>query len=150
VTTRIRLETEVDAPPERVFDAARDIDLHVSSMRRYRERAVAGRSSGLIGLGETVTWSARHFGVRLSLTSRITEFDPPRHFRDVQVRGPFRRFEHDHFFEPVATGTRMVDVWEHEPPAGRLGRLVDRLLVRGKLSRLLEQRAREIRAAAES
>lgn len=41
-------------------------------MRRSRERAVAGVTSGTIGLGESVTWRARHFGVMWTMTSQIT------------------------------------------------------------------------------
>ena len=61
--TRFRLETLIVAPIERVYDLARDVDLHARSMAHTNERAVAGRTTGLIGLGETVTWRARHFGI---------------------------------------------------------------------------------------
>jgi len=57
----IRITTWIAAPPERCFDAARDLDLHLRSMAHTGERAVAGRTSGLIELGEEVTWRARHF-----------------------------------------------------------------------------------------
>jgi ligand-binding SRPBCC domain-containing protein len=67
---------------------ARDIGLHVHSMADSQERAIAGVTSGCIGLGQEVTWEARHFGIRQRLTSRITQFDRPRHFRDTMVRVP--------------------------------------------------------------
>ena len=41
-------------------------------MASSQERAVAGRMTGAIELGETVTWRARHFGYWWTLTSRIT------------------------------------------------------------------------------
>jgi ligand-binding SRPBCC domain-containing protein len=72
------------------------------STAHTREIAVAGVTSGLIGLGQEVTWEATHFGVRQRLTSRITAFDRPFHFRDSQVRGAFKRFDHDHFFEKTS------------------------------------------------
>src|ERR1700741_1101472 len=83
----ITVETLVHASLERCFDAARDLDLHVSSMAQTAERAVAVRTSGLIELGEHVTWEARHFGVRQRFTSRITAFDRPRYFQDSMIRG---------------------------------------------------------------
>ena len=88
--TRIHLETEIAAPVERVFDIARDIDFHQRSMVHTNERAVAGRTSGRIGAGETVTWRARHLGRTWSLTSRITVFEPPVRFVDEQSSGPVR------------------------------------------------------------
>src|SRR2546423_15228253 len=83
----IRIETWIAAPPERCFDAARDLDLHLKSMARTGERAVAGRTSGLIGMGEEVTWRARHLPVTQHFTPRVTAFDPPRHFPDSLPRG---------------------------------------------------------------
>ena len=96
---RIELQTRIAVSIDRCFDLARDLDLHVRSMESSGEKAVAGRTSGLIGLGEEVTWRARHFGIVHEHCSRITAFDRPRHFRDRMVQGRFKSFEHDHFFE---------------------------------------------------
>ena len=114
------------------------------------ERAVAGRTSGLIGLGEEVTWRARHFGVVHEHSSRITAFDPPAHFRDIMVRGRFKSFEHDHFFEEHAAGTLMRDVIVFESPLGILGRLVDALVLERYLRKLIAHRNRTIKDAAEA
>ena len=62
-----RVVTDIDAPPEACFDLLRSIDLHLESMLASDERAVGGRTSGLICGGEEVTWEARHFGVRVYL-----------------------------------------------------------------------------------
>jgi hypothetical protein len=59
---KIELHTEIDAPIERVFDLARSIDLHMLSTSHTNEKAIAGKTSGLIGLGEWVTWRAKHLG----------------------------------------------------------------------------------------
>lgn len=117
-------------------------------MSESGERAIAGRTSGLIELGEEVTWEARHFGVLHRHRSRITEYDRPRHFRDVQVAGRFARFEHDHFFDEVTGGTQMRDVLEFESPFGPLGKLVDWLVLGRYLRRLIRERNEVIRAVA--
>ena len=105
----IQIVTPITAPIGRCFDLARDIDFHTRSMAHTGERAVAGRTCGLIGLGESVTWEARHLGVQQRLTSRITAFDRPVYFRDEMTAGAFRSFEHDHRFEEVGGETIMVD-----------------------------------------
>jgi hypothetical protein len=79
----IELRTSINAPIERCFDLARSIDFHVVTTGKTQERAVGGRMSGLIGLDETVTWRAKHFGVWQKLTVKVTAFDRPRHFQDV-------------------------------------------------------------------
>ena len=147
---RIAIEIKVQASPERCFDLARDLDLHIKSLDHTGERAVAGKTTGLIGIGEQVTWRGRHFGVVQEHTSRITAFDPPRHFRDEMTRGRFRLFCHDHYFEPSAEGTRMIDVLEFESPWGVLGKLVNRLFLTGYLERLLRTRGAVIKRAAET
>jgi ligand-binding SRPBCC domain-containing protein len=145
----ITVETLVRATPERCFDAARDLDLHVTSMSHTAERAVAGRTSGLIEMGEQVTWEARHFGIRQRFTAQITSFNRPRHFQDSMVRGAFRSFVHDHHFEPVACGTLVRDVLTFASPLGILGKFVDRLVMASYLRRLLEQRGIAMKQAIE-
>jgi ligand-binding SRPBCC domain-containing protein len=146
----IELFTFINAPAEMCFDLARDIDLHIASTQGTDEKAVLGVTSGLISLGEEVTWEATHFGFRQRLTSRITSFDRPRHFRDSQVSGAFRRFDHDHFFTVNSGGTVMRDVFDYESPLGLLGRCADRWFLRSYMSRLLKKRAHVIKAAAET
>ena len=108
--------------PGVAFDLSLSIDAHLGSFEESGERAVAGVTSGVIGLGEFVTWQAKHFGITWKMTSTITEWDRPRRFVDEQCDGPFRSFRHEHVFEPVANGTRLVDHVEFAAPLGPLGR----------------------------
>jgi ligand-binding SRPBCC domain-containing protein len=148
---RLELVTTIRAPALRCFDLSRDIDLHVRSMTHSGESAVAGRTSGLIGMGEEVTWRAKHFGVMHEHCSRISAFDPPGHFRDSMVRGRFRSFEHDHFFVESEPGvTVMKDVIDFASPMGPLGAIVDALFMRAYLRGLIEVRNAVIKEAAES
>jgi ligand-binding SRPBCC domain-containing protein len=84
------------------------------------------------------------------LTSRITAFEPPTRFVDEQTRGPFRAFRHEHRFESVGGGTRMLDDWRHEAPFGVLGWLVDRLVLGRYLRRELRIRNRALKREAEA
>lgn len=146
---KVIVETWIDAPPGRCFDAARDIDLHQKSLAHTNETAVAGRISGLIGMGEEVTWRARHFGITQHFTSKITAFDPPSYFQDTMQRGAFQSFVHDHFFTAVDGGTRMEDVLEFAAPLGVLGWIAEKVVLGRYLERLLASRAAVIKEAAE-
>ncbi len=141
--------TLIRAPLERCFDLARDLDLHVRSMKHTNEVAVGGRTSGLIELGEEVTWRARHFGVRQHFTSKITAFDAPHFFQDSMQRGAFRSFVHDHVFTHAGGVTTMRDVLVFSAPLGILGRIAEKLVLRRYLERLLASRAVVIKDAAE-
>lgn len=146
----ITLETIINAPMERCFDLARSIDLHTISTEHTGERAVAGVTSGLIGLGETVTWRAKHFGFWQHLTSKITEFDRPRYFVDEMVRGAFKRFRHEHHFEPTNSGTIMTDNFDYTCSFGFLGKLADMLFLQNYMTNLLLERNRVIKEYAEN
>ncbi len=119
-------------------------------MSASRERAVGGVTSGEIGAGQTVTWQARHFGVPLRLTSRITAHYRPHRFVDEQIRGPFSRWRHEHRFEEVGGETLMTDRIEYDAPLGALGRLAERLILDRYMRRLIERRNLWLKQALES
>ena len=148
--SRLEISVFIAAPAERCFDLARSVDAHVKSTDATREQAVGGRTSGLLEVGDEVTWRARHFGVWQELTSRITGFDRPRHFRDSLVRGAFAWFHHDHYFTATSPGTIMRDVFQYRAPLGPLGWLAERLFLDRYMRRFLTTRARELKKLAES
>lgn len=142
--------TRIDAAPGACFDASRSIEAHTGSMAGSRERAVAGRTRGLLGAGERVTWRAWHGGVPFVMISAITEFEAPRRFVDEQVRGPFAFWWHEHLFTPLgAGGTLMRDVVRFASPLRPVGTAVDRLVLTAYLEGLIRQRNTWLRAALE-
>ena len=146
----IRVTTDIAASPTVCFDLARSVDAHVATTAGTRERAVRGVTSGLLELGDEVTWRARHFGITQELTSRITVFDRPLHFRDEMVEGAFHRLVHHHLFEALPTGTRMVDLLDYAAPTGPLGTIAERLFLTSYLSRFIAERGQALRRIAES
>ncbi len=146
----IALATVIRAPRERVFDLARSIDAHQDTTSSTEERAVAGVTHGLIGMGDEVTWEARHFGVRQRLTVRVTAFDRPKHFQDIMVSGAFKRMVHDHEFADHPAGTLMRDRFEFQSPLGILGRIVDALFLTSYMRRFLVERNEILKRLAES
>ncbi|GAA4930388.1 SRPBCC family protein [Mucilaginibacter defluvii] len=146
----IILHTTINAPVERVFDLSRSIDLHIQSTKHTDEEAIAGRTSGLIGMGETVTWRARHFGIRQTLTSKITAFNRPWHFTDEMVRGAFKSFRHEHWFTQTNGQTTMKDIFYFEAPLGWPGWLLGRWILKRYLTNLLIKRNEVIKQVAES
>ena len=128
------MTTLIDAPVERCFRLSLSIDLHLKAAERTGERVLAGVSSGLIRAGETVTWSGKHFGLRLQHTTVIDGWRPYTFFRDTMSQGRFAHFAHEHHFAPMNDGTRMRDDLQFAAPFGRLG-----LLFEGRLRTHLRQ-----------
>lgn len=147
---RIKLKTEIKAEKEIVFDLSRSIDLHKISTEHTKETAVDGKTSGLIGADEWVTWKAKHFGIYQKLTSRITEYNRSDFFSDEMEKGAFKKFRHEHHFSKINGGTLMTDIFDYEAPFGIFGQIADKLFLKKYMTELLEKRNCTIKEFAES
>jgi ligand-binding SRPBCC domain-containing protein len=74
------------------------------------------------------------------MTSRVTRLDYPASFVDEQVKGPFKAFRHVHEFAATDAGSVMTDRIEFTAPFGPLGWLVERVILRRYLERLIAGR----------
>lgn len=84
-------------------------------------------------LGLPVTWRAF-----------IREFDPPYRFVDVQVRGPYARWEHRHRFLEEKGGTWVEDRVTYRLPLGALGRLLHALVGGRQITAMWRYRDRRL------
>jgi ligand-binding SRPBCC domain-containing protein len=146
----IELRTEIKGDIETCFDLARSIDFHKMSTAKTNEKAIAGRTSGLINLDESVTWQATHFGIRQELTSKITAFKRPFYFRDEQLKGIFKFIIHDHYFESQNGKVMMTDVFSFQSPFGILGQAFDKLVLTQYLTKFLVERNKLIKEYVET
>lgn len=146
----IILKTQIKADLQTCFDLARNIDFHQQSLVHSNERAIAGKKSGLIELGESVTWEATHFGIKQQLSSKITKFNSPYYFEDEMVSGAFKSFKHEHIFEAQGNHTVMIDRFHFESPYGILGKLANVIFLKKYMTELLTQRNDFLKHAAEN
>lgn len=146
----IKLSTQINASIDVVFDLSRNIDLHQRSMTKSSEKAVAGITTGLIWLNETVTFEAKHFFKTRRYKSKITAFDPYDYFEDQMVEGDFVSVVHGHYFSKYNGGTLMKDVFTFTSPYGSLGKIANVLVLKPYLTNLLKQRNKLIKEYAES
>jgi ligand-binding SRPBCC domain-containing protein len=138
----IRVETYIQAPIEVCFDLSRSVEMH-------DEPPVAGITSGLLQLNDTITTEAVRFGTKQSITSQISEMERPHKFVDVLIKGYFKMLRHTHIFQSKGQGTSMIDILEFRSP-GSLAPLVDQLLLKNYMRRILLKRNRHIKQIAES
>ena len=151
----ITLTTRIKAPVGRVFDLARSIDLHLKSAEagtdRAIQRAVAGRTEGLLEEDEEITWVGSHFGIQHSLTLRLTEMERPNRFTDEMVDGAFSRMSHLHRFEVNPAGeTIMTDEFDYKSRGGPLGWIIENSFLTAHLRRFFAERNKVIKKVAES
>jgi ligand-binding SRPBCC domain-containing protein len=148
--TTIHLTTKINAPLKTVFDVSRNIDIHQQSASKSNEVAIAGVTSGLINLDETVTWRGKHFGVYLTHKSRITAMTFYDYFVDEMEEGKFKSFRHEHFFEEKNGVTIMTDKLHYETPFGIIGKLFDALFLKNHLIHFLLERNKILKKITEN
>jgi ligand-binding SRPBCC domain-containing protein len=145
----IHLTTFIAAPQERVFDLSRSVDVHKASMKRHHEKVVDGTITGLMNLGDMVTWTAKHLFKQRRLKIKVTKLQAPEYFTDEQEEGDFRMMKHEHFFKSIQNGTIMIDQFHFETPYGWLGSVVNRFYLEGHMTELLKERNATIKQIAE-
>ena len=148
--TTIIITTKIKAPIESVFDTARNIDIHQLSAIKSNEKAIDGKTSGLIELNETVTWSGKHFGLNLMHKSKITQFKFPTYFVDEMEEGRFKSFKHEHFFQTEKNYTVMIDRLDYETPYGFLGIIFDKIILKKYLTNFIKTRNEILKNLAEN
>lgn len=92
--------------------------------------------------GSLIRYRLRLKRIPVSWLTEIADWRPPRSFTDVQLRGPYRLWEHTHRLTPAAGGTEIHDHVRYRAPGGRL---VDRLLVRPLLDEIFDYRTERLR-----
>lgn len=148
--TTIHLITKIKAPIQIVFDLSRDIDIHKRSIGKSNEKAIAGVTSGKIGLNETVTFRGKHFGIYLNHQSKITEMEDPNYFADEMIKGHFKFFRHEHSFVTQNGKTVMIDLVQYETPFGIFGKLLDKFTLKNYMTNLIRTRNEFLKNLAEN
>ncbi|RDI45543.1 SRPBCC family protein [Falsibacillus pallidus] len=146
----IEYEVTIHAPIQVCFDLARDIDVHMLTTAKTKEKAIDGVTSGLVENGDTVIWQATHLGVRQKLTAKIINMDKPYTFTDVMVKGAFHSFTHVHEFMESNQGTIMKDIFIYKSPLGLLGQFADKLFLEKYMRNFIVNRAEVLKRIAEN
>jgi len=100
--------------------------------------------SPLIEPGARIEYRIRWLVFTLRWVTRITRFEPPREFQDVQEKGPYRTWVHTHTFAKEGDAVRMTDRVEYRLPFGLAGRLAHGLVVRRQLEGIFDFRRRAV------
>jgi ligand-binding SRPBCC domain-containing protein len=100
----------------------------------------------VMAAGAVLEFRLSWLAVPLTWRAFIREYDPPYRFVDVQVRGPYAKWEHRHRFLEADGGTWVEDRVTYCMPLGPLGAAAHALAVRRQLRGLWEYRRRRLEA----
>ncbi len=91
--------------------------------------------------GALIDYQIRVHGIPIRWRTEITEWQPPNHFVDKQLRGPYRLWHHTHAFEERDGGTLCLDHVRYCP---RGGALIHWLFVRRDVERIFNYRQQRL------
>ncbi|MEI8105638.1 MAG: SRPBCC family protein [Actinomycetes bacterium] len=97
-----------------------------------------------VGEGSRLRYRTAPFGFPVIWDAEITVWDPPNRFADLQVRGPYRSWEHTHTFSETEGGTAIHDRISYRLYGGPLGSVADRLGHRAILRQLFSFRTKRL------
>ena len=97
-----------------------------------------------IGRDALLDYTIRWMGVPVRWRTKIIDWDPPRQFIDLQVRGPYALWHHQHTFREVREGVECRDRVIYRVPVPVVGRLAHRLAVRRQVLEIFRFRRRVI------
>ncbi len=97
-----------------------------------------------IELDAVIDYTIKWAGLPIKWRTRIIDWQPGRQFTDLQVRGPYALWHHQHTFATCDEGTECHDKVIYKLPAGPLGRVMHRLMVKKQLKEVFEYRRKVI------
>ncbi len=95
--------------------------------------------------GSEITYRIQVHGVPMNWKTRIVKWDPPHRFVDVQEKGPYAKWEHEHALEELPNGyVFMRDDVRYRLPLGAVGTAVGGAFVRGDVEKIFDFRRKKI------
>ncbi|MEM8727156.1 MAG: SRPBCC family protein [Chlamydiota bacterium] len=91
--------------------------------------------------GAVIDYVLKVWSFPIRWTTLITDYHPPYSFIDLQLKGPYAYWHHQHSFEALDNRTIMKDCVTYALPLGCLGELFHRLKIESDLNKIFDYRA---------
>jgi uncharacterized protein (TIGR01777 family) len=140
----LRARTVIDAPLEDTFAFfAKAANLGVITPAAMRF-SIQGQVPPM-ATGAMIDYRVRVGPLPVRWRTRITAWEPGRRFADLQEKGPYHFWWHEHTFQSDGPRTVMDDRVYYTPPLGLFGRLANRVFIRSTLRKIFQYRGDVIR-----
>lgn len=132
--------TQVNKPIKEVFDffcKAENLNLITPPSLHFE---ILSKSPVHIQQGAVIDYRIKLGLLAFNWQSIIEEWNPPYLFKDVQLKGPYKIWEHRHSFTEVNGITVMTDEVKYLSPGLFLEPLIDKFFVRKKIEEIFRYR----------
>jgi ligand-binding SRPBCC domain-containing protein len=99
---------------------------------------------GSLRPGFRIEYRVRPFRVPQTWVTRIIEVEHQRRFVDIQERGPYKSWRHEHTFADAGSGTIVADRVEYSLPFGIAGSAAHSLIVSRQLDSIFSFRRQAV------
>ena len=141
----LRAEQFIPRPLSEVFEFfsdARNLQRLTPAWMHFRILSVDPET---VQQGTLIRYSLRWRIFPIHWTTEITVWEPPHRFVDVQLKGPYKLWRHQHRFVAEANGTRILDEVQYLLPFGPLGRIAHALKVKKDVEGIFAYRKDAVR-----
>ncbi|MGC2744137.1 MAG: SRPBCC family protein [Candidatus Angelobacter sp.] len=145
-TYTLSFQQQVSRPLAEVFDFFSRAENLEALTPRWLNFKILNVSPQPIRQGTLIQYSLRVHGIPFRWTSEIVEWEPPYRFVDLQLRGTYKLWRHEHRFETRDGGTLISDTINLALPLGLLGQLAYKIKVRSDVQEIFAFRKEKIRA----
>ncbi len=134
---RLRAEQHFNKPLEEVFEYFADAGNLEQITPPWLKFQILTEQPIEMKSGALIDYQLKIHYVPIRWRTEITEWSPPNQFVDQQLRGPYKRWYHTHYFYADDNGTKVVDDVHY---IVRGGSIIHRLFVKNDLFKIFNYR----------
>jgi len=109
---------------DQVFKFSTDIYNICEMVPDYIKVKVLEGSDSLVS-GDKVKLKLNILGISFTWESVVEDYVENEYFSDRMLKGPFKSWEHKHYYKEIAGGTEQTDIVNYELPLGGIGYLAN-------------------------
>ncbi|MBD3225140.1 MAG: CDP-paratose 2-epimerase, partial [Caldithrix sp.] len=83
--------------------------------------------------GTLIDYRLKLYGLPMKWKTEISVWEPPYRFIDAQLKGPYKKWVHEHRFIADNGGTRITDSVDYAIPGGPFSYMIHKMSVRGNI-----------------
>ncbi len=98
----------------------------------------------IMAKGTLIDYQLKIYKMPVKWKTEIIAWEPPYRFIDSQLKGPYRKWIHEHKFESVGDETKMTDTVEYAIPGGIFSPTINNLFVRRDIQKIFNFRESQL------